>query len=316
MKDQRKSAARFGIRFLDSTLDLLILIAMLLLLVFGLYVIWDTSQLYTTASSNTFQQYKPTAEALSLEEIQELNSDVFAWLTIYGTSIDFPVVKGETNESYINTDVFGKYSLSGSIFLDYRNQINFVDFNSIIYGHHMEKQAMFGEIDTFADEAVFNEKQYGNLFYDGKDHGLEIYAYLDADAYDFQLYHPAARGEGLQKQYLRHLRQLAVYRRDMELTPEDKIVLLSTCSATSTNGRNLLVCKITDETFADPFFVEEPTKEVFKIDELGMVAIFGVTPDWFWLLLFIVLLTVLLVVTGTRHYRRKKRRERRLQQAS
>ena len=55
-------------------------------------------------------------ESPSLQELQKINPDVCAWLTVDGTKIDYPVVQGETNLEYINQDIYGEFALSGSIF--------------------------------------------------------------------------------------------------------------------------------------------------------------------------------------------------------
>ena len=74
----------------------------------------------------------------------------------------------DNDETYMNTDAEGNYSLSGAIFLHCANKPDFSDFDNIIYGHHMEKHMMFGDIGEFTKEQYFNEHPYGNLFFDGK----------------------------------------------------------------------------------------------------------------------------------------------------
>ena len=86
---------------------------------------------------------------ISFEELQKINPEVFGWLNIPDTHIDYPLVQAEGNSKYVNTDVKGNFSLSGSIFLDCRNHKDFSDCNHIIYGHHMQKDAMFGELERF-----------------------------------------------------------------------------------------------------------------------------------------------------------------------
>ncbi|MBR1845920.1 MAG: class B sortase, partial [Oscillospiraceae bacterium] len=61
-------------------------------------------------------------------------------------------MQGETNGKYLNTDPYGEYSLSGSIFLDSRNAGDFSDSYSLVYGHHMADGMMFGALDAFFDE--------------------------------------------------------------------------------------------------------------------------------------------------------------------
>ena len=130
------------------------------------------------------------------------------------------------------------------------NKRDFSDFNSILYGHHMAKKAMFGDIATFSEQDVFDSHRYGNLYFDGKDHGIEFFAFVHTDAYDNTIYEPAVQEEYRQA-YLDNVFAKAVHARDIGVTTEDHIILLSTCSASSTNGRDILVGRITDEVYDD-----------------------------------------------------------------
>lgn len=80
----------------------------------------------------------------SLQDLQNINADVCAWLTIDDTGIDYPVVRGKDDMEYINKDVYGNFALSGSIFLSSANQPDFTDPYNLIYRHHMSNGAMFG----------------------------------------------------------------------------------------------------------------------------------------------------------------------------
>ncbi|MDR1271711.1 MAG: class B sortase [Clostridiales Family XIII bacterium] len=248
-------AARKAIRVFDSIVNMAILLTILLLLAIGGYAMWDSGHVYDEASAKRYEAYRPgdEGEALSFAELQALNDDVFAWLTVYGTHINYPVVQGEDNMEYVNTDAEGRYSLTGSIFLDEGSSRDFSDFSSILYGHHMEKNAMFGEIGQFANEAYFDSRRYGALYYGGRWHGLEFFAFLQADAYDGEVFRVKIVGPEEQAGYLDMLLSMAVNIRDLPVAAEDRIVLLSTCSPGPTNGRDILVAKITDEVRGDPF---------------------------------------------------------------
>ena len=71
-----------------------------------------------------YEVYRPTEEdSLSFEELQAKNSDVCGWITIYGTHVDYPVVRGADNGVYLMRDPEGNYRMSGSIFIDvYKRQ--------------------------------------------------------------------------------------------------------------------------------------------------------------------------------------------------
>jgi len=227
----------------------------LLLITVGCYALWDSGQVVKAADAHHYEVYEPYEEheGHSFAELQAINPEVFAWLTVYGTHIDYPVEQATNNMKYISTNAEGKYSLTGGIFLDAANRQDFTSFPSILYGHHMEKQAMFGEIGNFSDKTYFEARRYGMLYFDGQEHGLEFFAFVQADAYDRKVF----KGDTIEvtdrETYLALLRSRALHTREVAVSAEDRIVLLSTCSDASTNGRDILVAKITDEVYPNPF---------------------------------------------------------------
>ena len=247
-----------AIKIIDSIVSNALLVIIVAMAAFAFYALWDSNQVLSAADKSNYESYKPTAEneGKTFKELQAINPEVIAWLEVYGTNIDYPVVQGEDNMKYVNTNAECAYSLSGAIFLDADNSVDFSDFNNILHGHHMEKNKMFGEIGDFSDERVFDSRRYGNLYYGERDHGIEFFAYVEADAYDGSVYSTGVSEEA-REAYLMNLADKALNSRDVEVTGSDRIVLLSTCSADSTNGRDILVGKITGEVFDDLFKVTE-----------------------------------------------------------
>jgi len=288
-----QNMAKKAVRTANSLVNFAVLAAILLLLAFGCYALWDSNQVYNAANAAQYEIYKPTVEneGKTFQELQAMNPEVFSWLTVYGTNIDYPVTQGEDNMKYVNTNAEGSYSLSGSIFLDYENSRDFSDFNSILFGHHMEKQAMFGEIGLFSDKDYFNARLYGSLYYNGTDHGLEFFAFLHTDAYDASVFAAGVSGEARQA-YLDGLLDKAAFTRDIGVTAEDRIVLLSTCSAESTNGRDILVARVTDELFDDAFKTNETDNTGTHATADGQPGI----PGWLWTALAAPVLLILLVI--------------------
>ena len=294
-------AAEIGkkaVRITNSIVNIAVLIVILLLIAFSAYALWDSDQVYQLADAKKYEIYKPRIEdeGKSFGELQALNPEVFAWLTVYGTNIDYPVTQGENNMKYVNTNAEGNYSLSGAIFLDSANSKDFTDFNSIFYGHHMEKQAMFGEIGYFTEKSYFDARLYGNLYYDGKDHGLEFFAFLHIDAYDSSVFAPGIQGEEEQQAYLEDLLLKAKHSRDIGVTVEDRIVLLSTCSAESTNGRDILVAKITDELYEDAFKTIETNNTGTQSTVDTQQGSWKSIPAWLWITLAVLVALIILVI--------------------
>ena len=139
-------------------------------------------------------RFKPLAAAPAdspgFAELRALNPDVCGWLTLDGTRIDFPVAQGADNMVYVNTDVYGDFSLSGAIFLDSRCPADFTAPYSIVYGHHIEDGGMFGDIVQFTQSDYFAAHTTGTLITDDTAYNIALFACVRADAYDPVLYDP------------------------------------------------------------------------------------------------------------------------------
>ena len=97
------------------------------------------------------------------------HKDAYAWIYVTNTKIDYPVMKGETNELYLTHDFNGNKSSAGSIFADYYLSDNFEDnINNVIYGHCMKNGSMFRTLKTFMESA--------NRYTLAKTMTIEIYA--------------------------------------------------------------------------------------------------------------------------------------------
>lgn len=250
-KDPREEERKNGLEFAaklargaDKVLSLIAVLMILLLLCYGGYSLWDTAMLYKGAfNSSDLLQYKPSAddpESLTFEELLKLNPDVCAWITVDDTHIDYPVVQGEDNMEYVNKDVQGEFAFSGAIFLDSQNKRDFSDSYNLLYGHHMEGGAMFGDIAEFREKSYFDSHETGTLYLPGKAIPITFFACVSIDAFDSVVYHPDAQPAGDVTTLLNHIQGTAVQYRDIGVTAKDQIIGLSTCSEAVTNGRVVL----------------------------------------------------------------------------
>jgi len=243
-----------AVKAANQALNVVVLIAVMAMLALGGYVMWDSSQVFAQASETNYAPYKPSGTAdLSFQDLQNMNPEVIGWLNVYGTHIDYPITQGKDDMKYINTDAMGDYSLSGAIFLDASNNPGFTDISSIVYGHHMDADTMFGELTDFADAGYFASHQYGSLYADGQTLGLQFFAFVHADAYDETVYNTKVGSES-EVEYVNGLKALATQvRSDVSIKPGDRLILLSTCSSSTTNGRDILVGEISATAQPDTF---------------------------------------------------------------
>ncbi len=291
--------ARGIIRIVNELVSLSVITFFLLMFLYASWSVYDAQRIYNQADRTIFKTYKPEANAEDSPTFQELkliNPDVLGWLTVYGTGIDYPLVQGERNDDYTNTDVTGKFSLSGSIYLDSHNTKDFSDFNTIIYGHHMDRHEMFGDLDLFKDKQFFDTHQYGNLYYEGKNHGIQFFLMINGDAYDSNLYNPNVASAERQR-YLDYLIDIAEHRRELDVTTEDRIVILSTCAAGMSNARYLLAGKICDKTFEDPFPPEEKAV-VERIVQGSNIPFLKTLPSWWIYVLGAFILLIIGISTA------------------
>ena len=239
------------IRGLDHIVNFIALSLILAAMFLSSYMLWDSHQVYQTADAKNYEAYIPTEKSTkSFEELQKINPDVIGWIRLNDTNINYPLVQTDNDDTYMNTDAEGNYSLSGAIFLHCANKPDFSDFDNIIYGHHMEKHMMFGDIGEFTNQNFFNKHHYGNLYYDGINHGIEFIAIMQLDAYNERVFNVCISEEAKQE-YIKLIDSNSLYKRNVQISPNDHLVILTTCTSDMTNGRNVLVGKLTNKTYPE-----------------------------------------------------------------
>ena len=99
----------------------------------------------------------PYSRQIDFNALNNLNKDVIGWIFIPGTRIDEPVLKGANNDTYLRTNLYKKYMLAGTIFIDENDGKDFNDDKTIIYGHNMTNGTRFGQISKFQGFDFFDE---------------------------------------------------------------------------------------------------------------------------------------------------------------
>ena len=225
------------------------------LILFSAYVVYDSFYTQETAfSSWELLQYKPGlatdgAGPLSgQDKLAAINEDYRAWLTLYETNIDYPVMQGPNDYYYASVDIYGEESLTGSIYLDGDNSPDLSDGYNLIYGHHMANGAMFGGIDEYFDTDYVKSHKFGVLVTPIGLYDLEVFAVASTDAYD-EVIMDATPGR-TPESVIEYLRDPAdgvevVYFDEDAVVGATKVVALSTCESGATYGRRVVFCVAT-----------------------------------------------------------------------
>lgn len=221
---------------IDRNIDRVLTVLFLIILLLGIYFAYDSYYVFNSSGLNALAGYRP--ENGNTGKLKELSADVVAWILIDDTSIDYPVMQGETNAEYLNKNAYGDYSLSGAIFLDSNNASDFSDDYNILYGHHMAGGFMFGAIDAFENKEYFEKHRTGLLTtIDGAMYDINLFAFVETDASESVVFDLTDKGD------------LSGFIRDnakVYFEEYGKTIALSTCKSPLTTERTVLFGILTD----------------------------------------------------------------------
>ena len=221
-------------------------------MVCGIYILNDIYYTNRTAFvSYDLLKYRPAPHSSTNEqkqtfsELKEINSDTVGWIELFGTNINYPVVQGNNNLEYLNKDIFGYSTLSGSIYLASENDSNFDDWYNLIYGHHMNSGAMFGDIEKYLDSDFFASHSEGILQTMQGDYKIHVLACVKTDAYEDIIYQIQDDAENHYPLLYDYIAEHSVNQAEVPEMPENVQILgLSTCIDAITDGRVVLFASV------------------------------------------------------------------------
>lgn len=233
------------IRIIDRITDAILMIFFILCLALGLYIAYDSYYIYSKSSSDRMAGYKPIiGDVVDTDKLKELSEDVVGWLTIDNTNIDYPIMQGESNTDYLNTDPYGDFSLSGSIFIDSSNSEDLRDSYNLIYGHHMEHGYMFGALDDYRDSSYCDSHTTGRIItVDGQIIEVELYAVIKAYTTDGIVFDVNYANRDINA-LIDYINLNKLYMRDIR-SDNANIYALSTCTASTLQERLVVIfCEV------------------------------------------------------------------------
>ena len=173
----------------------------------------------------------------------EMNGDYTCWLYCAGMNIDYPVVHGADNDRYLSTMFNGEKNASGTLFIDYRNLPDFQDPNTLIYGHHMRNEGMFGQLDEFAAQAFYASHPY-MLVMSGKEISiLELFAGYTTSSTD-HCYDIAISDEEDMARFVAEAKRKSNFATAVEMLPTDRLITMSTCAYSFENARFIVIGRL------------------------------------------------------------------------
>ena len=183
-------------------------------------------------------------EGIDFAELSSINPDIYAWIRIPDTQIDYPVLQREENDTYyLRHNSSGRYAFAGSIYTEEANSRDFKDPMTVLYGHNMRDGSMFQNLHFFEDETFFAEHPEFFIYLPGYRLTYEIFAaYRFDDTHLLGAFH-FSKKKG-RRAYIREvfagISMGQNTREDVKVTAKDKLVTLSTCTSDQADGRYLV----------------------------------------------------------------------------
>lgn len=181
------------------------------------------------------------------KDVFAANSDFVGWISIDGTNINYPVMQTPGSPDFYLKRGFDKdYSDYGVPYVQENCLIGQSD-NCVIYGHHMKDGSIFADLCKYESESFYREHptiRFDTLAGFGE---YEIVCVFKTVAYaedGFKYYHFVdAENEEAFQAFIRSCQALALYDTGVSAEYGDKLITLSTCEYSRTNGRMVVVAK-------------------------------------------------------------------------
>jgi len=238
MENENKTSKNIKkIIFWVSLVIFLLGLGFIAFLMFNTYLFPETYEPLPAASSSSVSSIEQEPELpenrINFTAEKERYPDIYAWIEIPNTKIDYPVVQHPTKDDYyLDHNAEQEYTLSGAIYSEMKNAKDFSDPNTVLYGHNMKGGFMFANLHKFRnDEKFWNENKYIYIYTPGHKLTYEICA---AYRYDnrhilnsFNFSDIAVFEEYLET--VKNPKTLIRRTREVKLDKNSKILTLSTC---------------------------------------------------------------------------------------
>lgn len=220
----------------------------------------------TEASMNELEVLGITVPEKNIDwdALYEENEHIYAWIYIPGTKVDYPILQHpEMDDYYLNRNLDGSSGYPGCIYSETVTSKDFTNYNTLIYGHNMKNDTMFGSLHDYENAMFLDEYHYVYIYTPDKVLVYDIFAaYMYSDdhiyySYDFGV------AEGYQE-YIDDIFAIrdmnANIRDDVEVTSEDYMLTMSTCMGGGRENNRYVV----NAVLVNPSVLEKQSRQITK----------------------------------------------------
>lgn len=172
------------------------------------------------------------------------NPDIIGWIYSPDTPINYPIAQSEDNDYYLRRLTDGTRNTAGTIFVDFRNSADFSDRNTLVYGHNMKNDTMFGTLSEYDSQSYYESHRTLWLLTPEQSWKLEPIAgfVTRADSDSYTLFESREELVG----YLEEALTRSGFESEVDPEQTERIVTLSTCTYQGVDKRYILVCAISE----------------------------------------------------------------------
>ena len=234
---------------MKKKLIIFILLITIFTFIFSLYkiIMWNKDNSHTKSlTENIFNE--TINNSLEFENIEEdskeefkidfdklktQNKDVKGWIQVNNTNINYPFVQYKDNDYYLKHSFDKKYTDAGWVFLDYRNNIDDFDRNTIIYGHARLDKTMFGTLKNVLKKDWYTntDNQIIKLYTLNEYTEWQVFSVYHIETEDYYIRTEFTDNEF--NEFIKTLKKRSIYNFNVDLDINDKILTLSTCHLTN-----------------------------------------------------------------------------------
>ena len=206
------------------------------------YKIYDKSAEYKKADES-YAQIRLEKENENNNNLYNKYEDYRGWIKVDNTNIDYPIVQGKDNSFYLDKDINKNYLSSGSIFMNYLNN-GFNDENTILFGHHMRNKTMFAQLEKYKEKEFFqNDNDIKIEVENDKVLTYKVFSVYVTDANDNYI-KTNFDNKSEYKEFLDKIKNKSIYKSDINVDENDKLITLSTCSYEFNDARMVVHGKL------------------------------------------------------------------------
>lgn len=187
------------------------------------------------------------------DKLHAITEDIYAYIEMPQANISYPIVQREGDDSYyLRRDVYGNYSVPGTIFTQYSyNDTDFNDPVTLVYGHAIISDgSMFGSLQSYMQSTTIDASSTFTIYLPGRQLNYQIFAAVPHDKSHI-LYYNDFTQESVYNTFFQNILQThSLYANvNAENAPEfgDRVVILSTCLNGGTSQRYVVMGKLVEE---------------------------------------------------------------------